>query len=138
MSDADLLAFILRVLRVLDGIDARYSLSWRTDGEYAPIRFFINCNDYFCWGCADSVDLTPDNIEVLEQAIADLKVSGVEHAEKHYGTDLFCCRVSGLRPQGCCYPKDRGVWPLFDVCGPEREIGTGNPYPPGGKETKKQ
>lgn len=46
--------------------------------------------------------------------------------------DLFAARVRGMRPQGAAYtfyPPE--TWPLFDACGPEREIGFGNPYRPG-------
>jgi|HubBroStandDraft_4_1064222.scaffolds.fasta_scaffold00029_108 hypothetical protein len=106
------------------------TVEWRTDGEYAPVRFFINCNDQFWWGTGDNEDLTPENIGELEKAYADCnaidKVCG-----KHHAQSLFCCRVRKMRPQGCCYPP-REYWHLFDACGPEREVGLGNPYPPGG------
>jgi hypothetical protein len=124
MNDADLLAFILRVFRAStsahDFIGSSGDLCWRTDGEYAPVTFFFNCNDLFYWACADCEDLTPENIDVWEQAIADCKA-----ANETYGTiwadSLFCCRVRGERPQNCCYPKDHPeLWPLFDACGPER------------------
>lgn len=46
---------------------------------------------------------------------------------------LFSARSRGMRPQGAYYklfPRD--TWELFDACGPEREVGVGNPYVPGG------
>lgn len=62
----DLLGFVLRVLGTISAADCYGELFWRTDGEYAPITFWINCNDFFFWGCADMEDLTPDNIDVLD------------------------------------------------------------------------
>lgn len=43
--------------------------------------------------------------------------------------DLFAARVRSMRPQGAAYKVryDKSIWPLFDACGPEREIGMGNP-----------
>lgn len=47
-------------------------------------------------------------------------------------SSLFACRSRKMRPQGACYPDDHPeLWPLFDACGPEREVGMGNPYRPG-------
>jgi hypothetical protein len=45
-----------------------------------------------------------------------------------WGCDLFVCRERKMRPQGAVYPEDRRFWPLFDACGPEREVGLGNPH----------
>ena len=46
--------------------------------------------------------------------------------------DLFAARSRQERPQGACYSGyDRSIWSLFDACGPEREVGLGNPYVPG-------
>ena len=37
-----------------------------------------------------------------------------------------------MRPQGAFYSYiDKTSWPLFDLAGPEREVGLGNPYAPG-------
>ena len=92
---------------------------WRVDGEYAPLTIFVNCNDLFFWGCSDAEMITIDNIDVFEQAYKD----SIDH-----GGLLFCCRVRGMRPQGAYYKYlDDGEKPLFDACGPEREIKLGNP-----------
>ena len=43
-----------------------------------------------------------------------------------------------MRPQGAYYPEsDPETWPLFDDCGPEREVGLGNPYRPGERKKLK-
>jgi hypothetical protein len=123
-------SFWLRVLRAADawgpGCDAIW---WRTDGTYAPVTFFVACNDVFVWGLADVETLTPANIDVFEKSVADC-TAGAKHGEIYAGA-LFCARVRGMRPQGAAYPDERALWPLFDACGPQREIGLGNPYPPG-------
>lgn len=100
---------------------------WRTDTEYAPVTFLVNCNDCFYWGSADAEEITSDNLAILEAAIADCKALSAAH----YAGDLFAARVRKMRPQGACYnhyPKE--LWPLFDECGPQREIGFGNPHSP--------
>lgn len=49
-----------------------------------------------------------------------------------YALDLYSCRIEGMRPQGAVYRHNKKeLWPLFDACGPEREVGLGNPYKPG-------
>jgi hypothetical protein len=47
------------------------------------------------------------------------------------GITLYACRRKHMRPQGASYPSDKELWPLFDACGPEREISLGNPCHPG-------
>lgn len=116
-------SFILDVLRIMADADSTNDLWWRTDGEYAPIQFFINCNDVFMWGCSDCEQITPENIEILRSSYEDCEENGAE---------LFCSRVRHMRPQGAWYGYcSRDKWALFDACGPERETGIGNPYKPG-------
>lgn len=130
------LDFIMRVFRIFNGGRnglARDQLSWRTDwntedGEFFPLCFFIDCSDMFWWGCADGEDLTPQNIHVLEKAIED--IIAIKRIVRFYAYALFCCRVRGMRPQGAYYkhiPKE--LWQLFNACGAEREVDTGNPHP---------
>lgn len=122
--------FILKVLQITSNNDNCDDIWWRTDDEYAPVTFFINCSDQFFWGSADCVTLTPENINELKKAYED-----AEKVYKYgdcYGSSLFCCRINKMRPQGAYYshiPKE--LWSLFDECGPERETGFGNPYKPG-------
>ena len=116
-------AFVLRVLQVT-AFDYCDDLWWRTDGEYAPVRFFVTCNDVFFWGCSDAVDVTPENVELLEQAYREAEAVGAQF----YGSWLFCARVRQMRPQGAAYPKQASpIWPLFDACGPPRAVDFGNP-----------
>jgi len=147
--------FLYRVFR-LGGFDRHPEIWWRTDGEYAPVTIFVNCNDLFWWASADCERLTPENIGLWEQAYSDLDAllrdeprtpenqtdGPVRKAWLARGTRrisimscvdwLFCARVRGMRPQGACYPSDAPeVWPLFDACGPERPTGHGNPCKPG-------
>jgi hypothetical protein len=107
--------FYLRVMKCME--DNNESLWWRTDEEYAPITFLINCSDAFWWGCSDAEEITEENIDILEQSIKDAG-----------DPRLFCARVRGMRPQGAMYKyietKNRH---FFDACGPEREIEIGNP-----------
>lgn len=134
MSDADLLTFLLRVLRATS-FDHADILWWRTDGGYAPVTLFVQCNDLFWWGTADCERVTPENVGELERAFEDANAANGRLGQIYAG-NLFCCRVRKMRPQGCCYPPDRELWPLFDACGPERPIDRGNPYPPGGRQAK--
>lgn len=122
--------FVMEVLGFIADEDLHDMLWWRTDGEYAPVTFWINCNDLFAWGFADAEDLTPESLPVLKQAVADCKeIDSV--CGSITGCELFACRMRKMRPQGAAYPEERELWPLFDVCGPERETGLGNPYKPG-------
>lgn len=97
-------------------------------GEYAEIEFlywegktalFVNCNDLFFCGCDDAEEVTKDNIDILKEC---LEIS------LDYGSDLFCCRIRGMRPQGCLYsgiPEE--LHHHFDMCGPERIVDMDNP-----------
>lgn len=136
--------FIIEVLRVVSDNDDTSAIWWRCDGEWAPVTFFVNCNDLFFWGSADTETITPGNIGELVRAYAD-----AEAIDKcAYASQLFCARVRKMRPQGACYPEpifaDRRdepetlkLWALYDACGPERETGFGNPYRPGEYKPKR-
>lgn len=118
----DTLEFVRRVLDLF--WENKDSLHWRVDGEYAPVSFFVMCNDFFDWACADVEAITPDNLPVLEQALKDCKALDNEE----WGAELFCARVREMRPQGAFYKSiPEELWPLFDACGPVRQTGFGNP-----------
>lgn len=94
----------------------------REEGEIP----FINCNDFFAWGCADGEDINEETLPELQKAVEDCK------GDMETGALLYCARRRKIRPQGACYsmiPEE--LWPLFHDCGPERETGFGNPYKPG-------
>lgn len=122
--------FVMDVLRTFSDVDGGSSLSWRCDEEYAPVSFFLNCNDTFAWACADGEDITPETLPLLKQAIAEVQAATETNGwHTAWGwTDLFAARVRQMRPQGACYKHyDERLWPLFDACGPKREVGLGNP-----------
>lgn len=120
-------AFVLRVLRLMAEHDNCDGIWWRTDGEYAPVTFFINCNDLLFWGCADCERVTPENIDRLEQAYLDCLAAGDKHGL--WGNGVFCARVRQMRPQGACYPKNSPtITALLDACGPKRDVDLGNPH----------
>lgn len=127
---------IRRAFAVFNGFEgpSNDNLWWRTDAEYAPITLLVHCNDLFAWGCSDCEPLGPSNIAALEQAYTDAKAAGdLCHADL-----LWVARQRGMRPQGAYYKYfKKGMWSLFDACGPEREVGLGNPYAPGGDIEKK-
>lgn len=118
---------IRRAFAVFNGFDgpSSSSLWWRTDDEYAPITLLVNCNDLFFWGCADSEELTPDDIPDLERALADAKQAG----DSAYADLLWVARKRKMRPQGAYYQyfDTPALKELFNACGPERETGFGNP-----------
>lgn len=120
---------VIRVMQILAEWDEYNGLFWRFDD--GVLRLFVNYNDLFWWGCADCEQITPENVEELAKAYKDCHDANPEHFGEVYGQLLFCARVRGMRPQGCCYPTDRKLWPLFDACGPERPKDAGNPYAPG-------
>ena len=108
---------------------ASFDVSWsrHADAEERG-SLWINCNDFFAWGCADSESIeSAEDLLLLAQAMSDADLAG----DASWGPLLYCARRAKLRPQGAAYPKNRGLWPLFDACGPEREVGIGNPYRPG-------
>lgn len=120
-ADTERLAFYQRVMDAV-AFDNCEMIWWRTDTEYAPITFFVNCNDLFWWATSDAETVTPENIHLLEESIKD--VEAVDDISELAG-DLFCCRSRKMRPQGAAYSKDKRFWPLFDACGPDRDIDKG-------------
>jgi len=112
------LSFILEVLDAV-AFDNCEEIWWRTDDEYAPVTFFVNCNDLFFWATSDCEKVTPENIHLLKKSFTD--VEAIEEFSQ-LGGSLFCCRSRKMRPQGAAYPKDERLWPLFDECGPNRDV----------------
>ena len=86
----------------------------------------ILCSDTFAWGVADLEPIeTLDDVDLLNQSCLDVGPIPI------YGTDLYCARKRNMRPQGACYKcYNKEHWPLFDACGPVREIGFSNPVDP--------
>jgi hypothetical protein len=94
------------------------------------ISFCVNCNDLFFWACADGEPVLASDMPAIRTALADVRDLIPDDPRQYYysiGTalSLWVSRKRGMRPQGCCYPKQKALWPLFDACGPERESGAG-------------
>lgn len=108
--------FIEKLLKLTAQFHSCDSIFWDED-----LRFYVNCNDVFDWGCSDAEEVTPENIHLLEQSFKDDRI---------YAETLFCARVRKIRPQGAAYPpKEREkTIQLLNECGPERKTGLGNPY----------
>lgn len=122
--------FLRDVLEIFYRADAREYLLWSFDTSGGRLRLWANCSDTFEWGGADSEEITPQMLSVLGVAYADLK----QIDRGGWLAELYAARVRGMRPQGAAYPKPTEknaaqVAALFDACGPEREVGLGNPKP---------
>lgn len=133
MSNKKMIGFIMAVLKLCDRFEIHDSLYWDFEDGDDKISFTITCNDVFWWGCSDCEKITPENIHLLEKSLDDCKK--ISRITVLYGTDLFVARVRKMRPQGAAYrnnlPDYKKLWLLYDSCGPERELGLGNPYNPG-------
>ena len=93
--------------------------------RYVGEKPCVNCNDLFFWGCADAENINEELMVEFNQAVSDC-------GDLRIGAELYCARRREMRPQGACYSYyDKALWPLFDACGPERDVGFGNPYKPG-------
>lgn len=98
---------------------------WQEDETIKDVPFVL-CNDLFYWGCSDGEDIARESVPLFVKAVEDC------NGNLDTGSDLYCSRIRGERPQGACYTYiDKELWSLFDECGPERETGFGNPYAPG-------
>ena len=128
---------LVRTISILDKYDG-----WVDDFYFSvedgKIVAFIRCSDRFWWGSSDLEPFEPDDIDILSKAYSD--IDAVEHIYNGYAYMLYCCRKRNMRPQGAAYPKiensatqetKEAIFQLFHDCGPEREVGFGNPYAPG-------
>lgn len=109
--------FVLRVLRAT-AFDACDDIWWRTDAEYAPVTFLVNCSDFFEYASADCEPIGLGDIELFEKSYADsLALTGQQHS----GGLLYCARKRKQRPMPAAYKYiDERVRHLFDECGGER------------------
>lgn len=139
MDDAALLSFILRLLRLADDMELHTDgdLFWRFETPDSQPQFYTNANDLFHWAVGGAHPVTPENIGALEKAYADVQATSVDIVYHSHAALLFVCRERKERPQGAYYDYlQRETWPLFDACGPKREVGFGNPKPhPDDRET---
>lgn len=121
------LQFLHDLISSTQAADITSELLWYTrDGR---INVAANVSDVFAWGGSDCEDITPENLPVFQQAIADLRA--IHPFDQLYAPELFAARLRGMRPQGAAYPKERtATQALFNACGPARETGFGNPRRP--------
>ena len=112
----------INLLKLAAKYELTDSLCWNED-----LCFHINCNDFFYWGVADGEGINnQEDVDLLEQTIKD--ISETDRTNDFYAPELYCARHAKMRPQGACYSHlPKSLWHLFDACGPEREVGIGNP-----------
>ena len=100
-----------RLFRALLDCDCQDYLNWNTkwwDDEEAnrdKLVFSICANDLFAWASAESVEVTDENIHLLEQAIKDLEALGGRWLVTILAPDLFCCRSEKCKPQPPWFPN---------------------------------
>lgn len=117
MSPIEQLAFIKELLDIIDKHDATSDLFWRKqpDGSFC---FYINCNDLFYWATADAEDVTPADLETLDQAYTDADTAGGEY----FGAQLYAARRRQMRPQAPYFQYfNDNLVELFKAAGPPRE-----------------
>ena len=112
---------LLRLLKITAKYDWIDTVRWNE-----ALEFFVLCNDCFAWACSDHESIENDlDIDMFQQACIDGESDGAL---------LYCARRRKMRPQGAMYRYiDHKNWPLFDACGPEREIDFSNPHKPDDK-----
>lgn len=105
--------FVLSLLALLAKHDLCDSVFWNRD-----LRFFVYCNDFFFWACADGEEITKENLPELEKAIHDCEAVG---SRSLFGPLLWCARRRKMRPQDAYYKNlPKPTWQLFDACGEVR------------------
>lgn len=117
-----------KLILILDRADLTDLLHLYIDGD-SELGVCFNCNDIFFWACADAEEIqNKEDIELLEEILEQVDIKDGFCVVG----DLYCAKKKGIRPQGAAYtyyPKK--YWPLFNSCGPEREVNMANPYKPG-------
>jgi len=88
-------------------------------GDSDGVHLIFMCSDIFFWGCADCEDIA---VEELKDLVACFSES------PKWGGELWVARKRKERPQGAVLKmmsaEERR---LFDVCGPVKPVGLGNP-----------
>ena len=123
--------YIHQLMLVLAKIEDSGESIWPRVTLDGSLKICINCNDLFYWACADSEEFTPDDVDLLNECVADLLAADKEYGDC-YVFELFCCRKRKMRPQYPFfrkYDRDRAsyfednlspaVRALFDALGPE-------------------
>ena len=91
------------------------------------LDFFVMCNDWFFWGCADC-EIVQSQQDVDDLRICFEDVMQVDPGQVYLALSLFAARKRKLRPQGAMYERlHPSMYGLFDAAGEVREINTLNP-----------
>lgn len=107
----------VKVLRLWEQADLYEDIHWHVDPD-GSVRLYANCSDLFYWATADSEEIVPDDLPLLERTLADLKAVDAAYNLP----ELFVARKRKLRPQKPCYKHfDVPVAALFDACSTEKE-----------------
>lgn len=109
------LDFVTRVLQIFWTADNEDMLFWRVDNNQPS--FYVLCSDTFAWATADLEEITPDNIDLLERSIEDVKALDFDSVT--WAFSLFCARVRRMRIMPIIAIPEL-LREMFDACGPER------------------
>ncbi|OQW34532.1 MAG: hypothetical protein A4E20_10960 [Nitrospira sp. SG-bin2] len=90
----DATELFLEVARLAGLHGFKEDLYWDQD-----LAVSVDVSDLFYWACADSEDVTEENLPLLKQSIEDI-ANICKRSVHKYATPLFAARVRGQRPQG--------------------------------------
>ncbi len=81
---------------------------WKKDWPEDHITVHVNCNDIFAWGCADSEDITYDELEDLYN---------MYKKDPYWGPGAWCIKKRKQMPQKPVekYIRDEGIWNLEEL-----------------------
>lgn len=103
MKDEEVILELLKA-KILFSNFFRYSFHHENDIAGKTICLFVNCNDLFAWGCADSEEVSSS--EELHELYEEYK------KDPQYGVDFWCCKKRDLQPQKVIKDiwKKNSVW----------------------------
>ncbi len=129
MTPEENLSLVYRVLRACRSMDDQETVRIGTHDSKVELLPYVIVSDVFAWGCADSEDITLDNVHMFEQAVAlviavDPHPKDIQERLQVMNYDkcsdagiLFASKVRGQRPfkyQGT-YPVHASVAPLIEA-----------------------
>ena len=108
-----------RVLRATE--KCQDLIRWRIDPDTDQVVFYVSTVGLFFWDIDvwkgyNEVEILPDNINILEDSVADVEVGQDSYTAPY----LFAARVRKMRPLEALY-KSSDSKHLFDACGPKRD-----------------
>lgn len=109
--------FMKTILFFFSRYDCHDQLWWKVSPTGSEqFLFFANCSDTFGLACADSEEITFENLDVLRAAFIDIAAISAEH---WYAPLLFVARVRKLRPHAAFMKDVPGdLKQLFEACEP--------------------